>query len=139
MIKGIKFTSIPVRDQDVSLKFFTEKLGFHDATDQPFDGKQRWIELLIPGAETRLVLFTPDGYEDRIGGFQPISFWCNDVFATAKAMRDNGVNLSKSRGPSTGAPRPSSRTPMATSSSYRLANPWLSTPCLAKFSSCSPS
>jgi catechol 2,3-dioxygenase-like lactoylglutathione lyase family enzyme len=93
MIKGIKFTSIPVRDQDVSLKFFTEKLGFKVATDQPFDGKQRWIELLIPGAETRLVLFTPDGHEDRIGGFQPISFWCQDVVATAKAMRDKGVEF----------------------------------------------
>ncbi len=93
MIKGIKFTSIPVRDQDVSLKFFTEKLGFKVATDQPFTDKQRWIELLIPGAETKLVLFTPDGWEDKIGGFQPISFWCNDVFATAKAMKDKGVEF----------------------------------------------
>ena len=95
MIRGIKFTSIPVRDQDVSLQFFTEKLGFKVATDQPFSDKQRWIELMIPGAETRLVLFTPDGFEDRIGGFQPISFWCNDVFATAKAMREKGVEFSK--------------------------------------------
>jgi len=95
MIRGIKFTSIPVRDQDVSLRFFTEKLGFKVATDQPFSGKQRWIELMIPGAETRLVLFTPDGFEDRIGGFQPISFWSNDVFATAKEMKDKGVEFAK--------------------------------------------
>ena len=95
MIRGIKFTSIPVRDQDVSLRFFTEKLGFKVATDQPFSAKQRWIELLIPGAETKLVLFTPDGFEDRIGGFQPISFWCTDVFATAKEMREKGVEFSK--------------------------------------------
>jgi catechol 2,3-dioxygenase-like lactoylglutathione lyase family enzyme len=95
MIRGIKFTSIPVRDQDVSLRFFTEKLGFKVATDQPFNGKQRWIELLIPGADTRLVLFTPEGFEDRIGGFQPISFWCNDVFSTAKAMKEKGVEFAK--------------------------------------------
>jgi catechol 2,3-dioxygenase-like lactoylglutathione lyase family enzyme len=95
MIRGIKFTSIPVRDQDVSLAFFTEKLGFKVATDQPFSDTQRWIELLIPGAETRLVLFTPEGFEDRIGGFQPISFWCTDVFATAKAMREKGVEFAK--------------------------------------------
>jgi|SRR5579862_1697041 catechol 2,3-dioxygenase-like lactoylglutathione lyase family enzyme len=91
MIRGIKFTSIPVRDQDVSLRFFTEKLGFKVATDQPFSDKQRWIELLIPGAETRLVLFTPDGHESRIGDFQPLSFWCSDVFATAKELRAKGV------------------------------------------------
>jgi len=51
MIRGIKFTSIPVRDQEKALKFYTEKLGFQIMTDQAF-GKQRWIELGIPGAET---------------------------------------------------------------------------------------
>jgi catechol 2,3-dioxygenase-like lactoylglutathione lyase family enzyme len=95
MIRAIKFVSIPVRDQDTSLKFFTEKVGFKVATDQPFDGTQRWIELMIPGAETRLVLFTPAGHEARIGGFQPISFWCDDVFATAKALEARGVTFSK--------------------------------------------
>ena len=72
MIKGIKFVSVPVTDQDAALKFWTEKCGFKVATDQAFDGKQRWIELMIPGAETGLVLFTPEGHADRIGGFQPI-------------------------------------------------------------------
>jgi catechol 2,3-dioxygenase-like lactoylglutathione lyase family enzyme len=95
MIRGVKFVSVPVRDQDASLRFFTESLGFKVATDQPFSDKQRWIELLIPGAETRIVLFTPDGHESRIGGFQPISFWCDDVFATAKALEANGVKFSK--------------------------------------------
>ncbi len=93
MIRGIKFVSIPVKNQDASLKFFTEKLGFKVATDQFFTEKQRWIELLIPGAETGLVLFTPDGHENRIGGFQPISFWCDDVFATAKIMKSKGVEF----------------------------------------------
>jgi len=93
MIRGIKFVSVPVRDQDASLKFFTEKLGFKIATDQPFNEKQRWIELLIPGANTGLVLFTPDGHENRIGGFQPLSFWCDDVHATAETMKSNGVEF----------------------------------------------
>ena len=93
MIRGLKFVSIPVRDQDASLKFFTENLGFKVATDQPFNEKQRWIELLIPGAETGLVLFTPPGQEDRIGGFQPLSFWCDDVFATARIMKSKGVEF----------------------------------------------
>jgi catechol 2,3-dioxygenase-like lactoylglutathione lyase family enzyme len=95
MIKAIKFVSIPVSDQDVSLKFFTEKLGFKVATDQPFDGKQRWIELMIPGAETGLVLFTPEGHENRIGDFQPMSMATDDVFATAAAMKAKGVEFFK--------------------------------------------
>jgi catechol 2,3-dioxygenase-like lactoylglutathione lyase family enzyme len=93
MIKAIKFVSIPVSDQDVSLKFFTEKLGFKVATDQPFNDKQRWIELMIPGAETGLVLFTPEGHEDRIGGFQPMSMATDDVFATAAGMKAKGVEF----------------------------------------------
>jgi catechol 2,3-dioxygenase-like lactoylglutathione lyase family enzyme len=95
MIRGLKFVSVPVRNQDAALQFFTEKLGFKVATDQPFSPTQRWIELLIPGAETGLVLFTPEGHENRIGDFQPLSFWCDDVFATAKAMKAKGVEFEK--------------------------------------------
>ena len=61
MIKQIKFVSIPVRDQNRALDFYTDKLGFTIITDQPFDEKQHWIELRIPKAETRVVLFTPGG------------------------------------------------------------------------------
>jgi catechol 2,3-dioxygenase-like lactoylglutathione lyase family enzyme len=93
MIRGIKLASIPVRDQDASLKFYTEKLGFKVATDQPFNEKQRWIELQIPGADTRFVLFTPDGHESRIGGFQPMTFWCDDVFATSSQLKTKGVEF----------------------------------------------
>ena len=95
MIRGLKFISIPVHNQDASLKFFTEKLGFKVATDQPFNGKQRWIELKIPGAETGVTLFTPPGHEDRIGGFQPLSFWCDDVHATAAQMKGKGVEFAQ--------------------------------------------
>jgi catechol 2,3-dioxygenase-like lactoylglutathione lyase family enzyme len=94
MIRGIKFVSVPVRDQDRALAFWTEKCGLKVATDQPF-GSQRWIELLIPGAETGLVLFTMPGDEARIGTAQPMSLWCDDVFATAEAMVAKGVEFEK--------------------------------------------
>jgi catechol 2,3-dioxygenase-like lactoylglutathione lyase family enzyme len=95
MIRGIKFVGIPVRDQDVALKFYTEALGMKVTTDQPFTPKQRWIELMIPGADTGISLFTPEGHEKRIGDFQPISFWCDDVFATAEALKKKGVVFTK--------------------------------------------
>ena len=66
MIKRFKFVTIPVRDQKRALDFYTERLGFTIITDQPFDDKQRWIELRIPKAETRITLFTPEGQEGRI-------------------------------------------------------------------------
>lgn len=93
MIRGISIASIPIRNQDAALKFYTEKLGFKVLTDQPFTPKQRWIELLIPGAESRLALFTPEGHENRIGTFQPLTFWCDDVFATARILKAKGVEF----------------------------------------------
>ena len=91
MISHLKFVSIPVRDQDRALAFYTDKLGFTIAADKPFDGKQRWIELRIPKAETRVTLFTVPGHEDRIGSFTGLSFACDDVEATHAEYLARGV------------------------------------------------
>ncbi|HET7535676.1 MAG TPA: VOC family protein [Candidatus Didemnitutus sp.] len=93
MIKQIKFVSIPVRDQNRALDFYTEKLGFTIMTDQPFNEKQRWIELRIPKAETRVVLFTPDEHVDRVGTFTGISYATDDVEATYAELKAKGVKF----------------------------------------------
>ena len=93
MIKGIKFASIPVRNQDKSLEFYTQKLGLKVITDSPFDGTQRWIELGMPRAETKLVLFTADGQDKMIGGFMNVTFMADDVEATAKELKARGVEF----------------------------------------------
>jgi catechol 2,3-dioxygenase-like lactoylglutathione lyase family enzyme len=93
MIKYMKFASMPVRDQDLAIEFYCGKLGFVVATDQKFDEKQRWIELRLPGAETRLVLFTPDGHESRIGTFTALSFVADDVVKTYKELSAKGVTF----------------------------------------------
>jgi len=91
MITNIKFVSVPVGDQNRALDFYTEKLGFTIITDQPFDEKQRWIELRIPKAETRVVLYTMEGQEDRIGTFSSIAFACADVEKTYEELKARGV------------------------------------------------
>jgi catechol 2,3-dioxygenase-like lactoylglutathione lyase family enzyme len=93
MIKQIKFVSIPVADQNRALDFYTDKLGFTIITDQPFDEKQRWIELRVPKAETRVVLFTPDGDEKRIGSFMNMSYECDDIDKTYKELSARGVEF----------------------------------------------
>ena len=92
MIRGIKFGSIPVRDQVRSLTFYTEKLGFTILTDQPM-GDQRWIELGIPGAESAVVLFTPKEHETHIGTFSHISFWCDNAEKTYQELLKKGVEF----------------------------------------------
>jgi len=93
MIKRIKFIGIPVRDQDRALEFYTGKLGFRILTDQAFTDKQRWIELSIPRAETGVVLFTPEGHEDRIGTFVNTSWEVDDVEKTYEELQAKGVEF----------------------------------------------
>ncbi len=93
MIIAVKFVTIPVRNQDRALEFYTTKLGFKVLTDQPFDAKQRWIELGLPRADTRVVLFTPPGQEDRIGTSSGLAFLADDVEATCTVLKARGVEF----------------------------------------------
>jgi uncharacterized glyoxalase superfamily protein PhnB len=93
MIKAVKFVSIQVKNQDQALHFYTQKLGFQILTDQPFDEKQRWLELSIPGGETRVVLFTPTGHAERIGTFSNITFVSDNVDKTYEELSARGVEF----------------------------------------------
>jgi predicted enzyme related to lactoylglutathione lyase len=95
MIKAVKFASIPVTNQDRALAFYTEKLGFKVFTDAPFDDKQRWIELGIPRAETKIVLFSTDAFKPLIGSFMNIAFTCDDVESTFRHLKGRGVEFVK--------------------------------------------
>src|SRR5262249_28404636 len=92
MSRGVKFVSIPVADQDKALAFYTNVLGFRILTDQPFSEKQRWLELGIPGADTRIVLFQ---FDDKFkpGGQLNIALWSDDVEATASELKAKGVEF----------------------------------------------
>jgi len=97
MIDLVKFVGIPVKDQQRSLEFFRDRLGFRVLTDQPMGlGGQRWIELQIPGgAETRVVLFTPEGHESRVGTFFNGAFGSRDVRRTYEELRARGVEFTQ--------------------------------------------
>jgi len=68
-------------------------LRFESCSRSPFNDKQRWIELKVPGADTGVVLFTPEGHEDRVGTFQSISFWTNNVQKTYDELVSRGVEF----------------------------------------------
>jgi predicted enzyme related to lactoylglutathione lyase len=93
VIKAIKFASIPTRDQDAALEFWTTRVGLQVATDQPFDDKQRWIELRVGSSETRIVLFQ---FGEQ--GLQPGmpfngALACDNVEQTYQEMVAKGVEF----------------------------------------------
>lgn len=92
MIRGVKFVGIPVVDQDRALAFYTDVLGFRLLTDQPFSETQRWLELGISGADTRIVLFQ-FGEKLKPGGQLNVTLWSDDVEATARELKAKGVEF----------------------------------------------
>jgi len=47
----VTIISIPVRDQERALKFYTEKLGFIKKKDKPLDGGNRWLTIVSKEAQ----------------------------------------------------------------------------------------
>lgn len=92
MITKLKFVSIPTRDQERALKFWTEQVGFEVATDQPM-GAQRWIELRVRNGGTGVVLWTQDGQEDRVGTMFNGAFACDNVPETYRQLSQRGVEF----------------------------------------------
>ncbi|MGI4733117.1 MAG: VOC family protein [Janthinobacterium lividum] len=95
MLRRINYVGIPTSDQERALIFWTEMMGCIVTTDR-LVGDKRWIELAIPGAQTGLLLLTPDGQEDRIGTFFNGSFGCDDVEYAYDKLRARGVEFTGS-------------------------------------------
>jgi catechol 2,3-dioxygenase-like lactoylglutathione lyase family enzyme len=85
MIKSVKFVSVPVRDQERALAFYTERLGFQVVTDQPFR---------VPGADTKVVLFNmgPE-WEAMIGKAMNFSYAVDNVDRTYQELVAKGVEF----------------------------------------------
>jgi predicted enzyme related to lactoylglutathione lyase len=92
MIKRIKFAGIPVHDQQRALDFYTGKLGFKVHTDAPYRDGLRWIELEIPGAETRLTFDSPRKEESSTPA---MVFAADDVEKTYEELKSQGVEFTQ--------------------------------------------
>ena len=101
MITAISTVSVVVSDQDRSLAFYTQKLGFELQMDAPM-GQSRWIQLAPKGAQTGLVLAKPT--EDMpaeiyartkamMGGFTNFIFNVDDMQGTCSELESRGVEF----------------------------------------------
>jgi len=94
MIKCVKFVGITVKDFDKALDFYTNKLGFQVLSNQPA-GPGRWIELRIPGAETKVVLSGFGPPPDPKSQMPVIVFASEDLEATHEELKKKGIDFTQ--------------------------------------------
>jgi catechol 2,3-dioxygenase-like lactoylglutathione lyase family enzyme len=91
-IKEIGTVIVPVSDQDRTLEFFTEKLGFEKRIDLPFGEGYRWLEVAPTDGQTSVAIVPPrEG--DPVGVETRIGFATDDVDADHAELRDRGVDV----------------------------------------------
>jgi catechol 2,3-dioxygenase-like lactoylglutathione lyase family enzyme len=98
MLTAVRSVGVYAGDQERSKRFFTETLGFDLIQDTPMGegpGAARWIEVAPPDRNVILVLYTPEGDQDRIGSFSNILFECDDIQATHKQLSGRGVEFAE--------------------------------------------
>lgn len=90
-IQHVDLLGMPVTDQQRSLDFYTQKLGFTVRLDMPHFEMEgiRWIELTPPGAATAIVLSTWEG--DKTLG--TIVLVTTDIEADYAELRAKGLDL----------------------------------------------
>lgn len=91
MFRHVKFSNLPVTDQDRAIAFYRDMLGMTLAADQQYGGGWRWVELEVAGSPTR-ILFERRASETP--GEQPVLILVvESVDAAYAALTSKGVDF----------------------------------------------
>ncbi len=90
-ISQIRSVAIPAADQERSLRFYTEVLGFEKTLDAPFGPEQRWIEVAPTGGGTTLAI--PPLGDSRPGVDTGIRLESGDAEADHAALKRAGADV----------------------------------------------
>jgi serine phosphatase RsbU (regulator of sigma subunit)/predicted enzyme related to lactoylglutathione lyase len=93
---SIYFVNIYVRDQDRSLRFYLDQLGFDLAFDARLQADRRWVAVAPPDGSTVLLLIQPkpDSAEYKlIGRATQVVLVTEDVTKTYREWRNRGVRF----------------------------------------------
>jgi len=93
MLKHIKFAELAVDNQDRAVRFYTEKAGLRVAQDSPYQEGWRWIELEIPGAQTRILLTQREA--GAAAKSPALVMAVEDVAAAHEALAEKGVEFTQ--------------------------------------------
>jgi len=93
---GIHAVNVFVRDQDQSLRFYVEQLGFDVAFDGRLQAGERWVAVAPPDGSAVLALIAPPQHSKQyklIGRATGIVFVAEDVIAKFEEWRRRGVRF----------------------------------------------
>lgn len=91
-----------VRDQDESLRFYIDKLGFQLVADSSRDGESRWVAVAPPDGSVVLALIKPrQGSREsaRIGSPTGVTLGSEDIAAQFREWSDRGVRFNQAPTP----------------------------------------
>jgi catechol 2,3-dioxygenase-like lactoylglutathione lyase family enzyme len=91
-IAGISLVIIPSTDQDRSIEFYVDSLGFEKRTDVAFGDKYRWVEVYPPSGTTGIAL-APPRPGDPTAVQTGITLTTDDVDVTHAELRSRGVDV----------------------------------------------
>ena len=91
-ISQINLVMIPSPDQDRSIDFYVNKLGFEKRTDVPFGDKYRWVEVYPPKGTTGIAL-APPRENDPVGIETGISLTTDDIEVTHTELKSARVDV----------------------------------------------
>jgi catechol 2,3-dioxygenase-like lactoylglutathione lyase family enzyme len=91
-IHGIGLVIIPSTDQDRSIDFYVESLGFEKRTDVPFGDRYRWVEVYPPSGTTGIAL-APPRPGDPTAVQTGITLTTTDIDATHAELLSRGVDV----------------------------------------------
>ena len=94
MFNKIAIVSIPVKNQSTAKTFYIEILGANVVEEMPFGPDTTWIQLELPGVETKLVLATwfP---QMPPGCVQGLVLFTDDIVNTHAELKKRGLAISE--------------------------------------------
>ncbi|MGN6379970.1 MAG: VOC family protein [Gaiellales bacterium] len=91
-LSKVNLVIIPSVDQDRSIQFYVEALGFEKRTDVPFGDRYRWVEVYPPDGQTGIAL-APPRPQDPVGVQTGIALATDDIDATHAHLKEAGVDV----------------------------------------------
>ncbi|HEX8706874.1 MAG TPA: VOC family protein [Pyrinomonadaceae bacterium] len=98
MLTRLAVVTIPVRDQDEALQFYTEKLGLEKMDDMVFGEGNRWLTVTTSEQkELQIFLMQADGFgmnlTDQVGRMPTWAFYTNDCHRTYETFSARGIKF----------------------------------------------